>query len=660
MFTKKVNLRRMLAVTTALSVAAPYLPAQAQDAGAAAPPARVGAIATINGGVSYNGAGSNNQWIAATPNYPLSAGDAVFTQAGAQAGLALDDSRITLAASTELQVTGLNASTLAATESQGEVFLAVNYLAPGQRYVITTPRGAVTISQNGNYDIAAGDQNDPTVVTVLAGAASVSAPGLTLQVAAGQAGVLSGADQTIAQLGTAQRDAFTDQMLAEIPPPPPDYAPPVVQQMTGVALLSNYGSWDQSGTYGAVWYPRVNSGWAPYHEGHWAYVAPWGYTWVDAEPWGFAPSHYGRWIDDGGRWGWVPAAAYSPGSGYGPSYQPVYAPAVVSFFGLGIAAGITIAALSHGNVGWVPLAPNEPYYPSYRSSPEYLQRINQTNVRNYTEIHTTTIINNYNNFANRRAATYVPADAMSRGEAVARYGHAAPQAMLADARPVGPGFGAQPGGNHAMTLPPPMAQHRQAPAPQRSGFADRAAPPPAMLSHAPSPGMRPGQPFAGPGAQTRQPEAQHPGFRPPPVPPAGGEHTNQLNMAPVQRNFPGSNGGMIRPEAARPEAARPEAARPMPQVIQPHEQMQAPRPQAPVPAFRPEPAPFHPQPQFHPQEQQRSEAPRAEMPQAEMPRPEMPRPEMARPEMARPAAPRPEAPRPENRPQGPQHDNHQP
>ena len=194
MFTRPINFRTLLAVTTTLGLAVPLSPALAQDAssGGAPPPPNVGEIASVNGAVSFNGAGSNGQWVAASVNYPVSTSDSLFTQAGAQATLAVQSSRLTLAENPELQITGLDQSSLAATESQGEMFLAINYLQPGQNFAITTPRGTVTISQNGNYDIAVGDQNTPTVITVLDGAATVTDPGASLQVAAGQSGVLSG------------------------------------------------------------------------------------------------------------------------------------------------------------------------------------------------------------------------------------------------------------------------------------------------------------------------------------------------------------------------------------------------------------------------------------------------------------------------------------
>ncbi len=623
------SLRRMLTLTTAISMVLPSLPASAQDA---APPARVGQIAATNGSVSFNGAGSGG-WAAASLNYPVSNGDSLYTQDGAQAAIALNASRITLAADTELQITQLDQNDFAATQTQGEVFFAVNDLQQGQNFTIATPRGSVAITQNGEYDVAAGDTSAPTVVTVFQGAATITAPGATLNVPAGQAGVLSGSDQTVAQLGQAEPDAFDNALLAQAAPPPPPYVPPVAQQMTGASELGTYGSWDQSPQYGAVWYPRVAAGWAPYREGHWAFVPPWGWTWVENEPWGFAPFHYGRWVDEDNRWGWAPCPAYQQGGDYGPDYQPVYAPAVVSFFGLGVAVGITAAALSSGSVGWVPLGPNEPYYPSYRASPDYVRRINYVNVRDINNVHAT---NNYSgntdpgHFANRRAATFIPAADMSRGAPVARYGRPVPPGEFVNARPINPGGGppaggqppggAQPGGGRAagqpdFRLPPaaaPLAHLHPGVAPRPSDFAARRSPPPAVFSNAPA------THFAGPAAAT---------FRPPGLPetrfPAAG-------AAPVNRPAFNANPGYRPPAPGAPPAFQPQAAA-RPGVPEVHYN-QAPQTRAPAPpAFQPQaqaPQVFHPQaanrpamPQVHYGQEQaaRPPAPPAFQPQAAAP-----------------------------------------
>ncbi len=611
-------LRQVLSLTTAISMGLPILPAAAQDA---APPGRVGQIAYVSGSVSFNGSGSGG-WAAASLNYPVSDGDALYTQGNAQAAIALDATRLTLAGDTELQITQLDAASFAATASQGEVFLAVNGLAPGQNFSIATPRGNVTISQNGDYDVTVGDNTAPTIIAVFQGAATVTADS-TLPVAAGQAAVLSGADQTTAQITQAEPDAFAAAMLAQAAPPPPPYVPPVVSQMTGTYELSRYGSWDQNPQYGAVWYPRVAPGWAPYREGHWVNVSPWGWTWVESEAWGFAPFHYGRWIDEGGRWGWAPAPDYQRGGDYGPGYQPVYAPAVVSFFGVGVVAGITAAALASGSVGWVPLGPEEPYYPSYRCPPDYVRRINIVNVRNFNNV------NGYNeggftpdHYANRRAATFIPADAMRNGDPVARYGRPVPAGEFAAARPMNPGFsGGKPaGGQPDFRLPPPnmpLAHLHPGIAPQPSAFAGR--------------------------PETERPNGMFP------VPGQGGGRSNQspaVNRAEPAR--PQTAPQMFQPQMqarpAMPQVVTPTEQQPSPQMFQPQAQARPVMPRVITPTEqRPSPPVFHPQEQqpaqpqiFHPQAQPAQQVFHPQMQEQAVPRmvqpPQSPRMAPVRPE----------------------------
>ncbi len=202
--------------------------------------------------------------------------------------------------------------------------------------------------------------------------------------------------------------------------------------MPGGDDLAQYGSWSDSPQYGQVWYPQVAQDWVPYRDGRWAYVAPWGWTWVDSAPWGFAPFHYGRWVEAGGRWGWI------PGGGVGRP-RPVYAPALVTFLGVGAVAGIGIgAALAGGRVGWLPLGPREPFHPWYRASDRYFRQVNVTHVTNFTTINRNVTINN---FVNRRAATVVPSSAMTASRPVASSFQRVDPAQLAQARPV---LGQQP------------------------------------------------------------------------------------------------------------------------------------------------------------------------------------------------------------------------
>ena len=219
---------------------------------------------------------------------------------------------------------------------------------------------------------------------MLEGAAQVSGV-VQANVAPGQAAVITG-DQTFqVQIVAAQRDQFLNDMLSrEQPAATAQQVPALVEQMPGGEDLSAYGSWSDVPQYGQVWYPQVAAGWQPYTDGHWAWVQPYGWTWVDNDPWGFAPFHYGRWLQLDGRWAWCPASVQAAGPAY-----PVYAPALVTFFGIGaaFAVGAAVGSLwSSGRVGWVPLGPGEVYHPWFRASPTYVRNVNIRQVTNVTNI----------------------------------------------------------------------------------------------------------------------------------------------------------------------------------------------------------------------------------------------------------------------------------
>ena len=490
----------------ALAQTAPPPQAGAPDQQSADPPTRVGRLALVSGTVSFH-TQDEAQWNPASPNYPIVEGNAFWTQPNAQASIQVSASTIAMAQETELDVTTLNDTAFQGTLPQGEVYAHVQAASPNETYAVQTPRGLVTLSSPGRYSVAAGDTQTPTLVTVVEGSARITGPGVELDVGANQTATITGTDTFQAQVGPAQRDPFLTAMLAREQPRPPRpqsvAPPPTVAAMPGGDQLAEYGTWSDNSQYGQVWYPQVQSGWVPYRDGRWAYVAPWGWTWVDSAPWGFAPFHYGRWSEIGGRWGWVPGAAVA---GYaGP---PVYAPALVTFigFGAGVAVGAGIgASLARGNVGWFPLGPREAYRPWYRASPTYMRDVNITHVTNVTNI--TTINRNVtiNNFANRSAATVVPASAMTSSRPVSGFAQRVTPAQLAQARPV---FDAQPVRPAATTVGVTPAVARQfnfqAPAPGARPVA------PGPVIHAMPAGVAPGAAVAGTGAgEHRQLPALH-------------------------------------------------------------------------------------------------------------------------------------------------------
>ena len=441
--------------------------AGAQDQQDADPPARVGRLGQLNGTVSFHTQG-DEQWNPATLNYPVMQGTAFWTQPNSQAVIEVSASRIVMAPDTELDIATLTDTAFQAALPQGELYLHVQAATPDETYAVQTPRGLVSLTSPGRYGVAAGDTQSPTLITVVEGSAHVEGPGVSLDVAANQTASITGTDTFQGVVGPAQHDAFLTAMLnSEHPPQPQEVAPPpAVAAMPGGNDLAQYGTWSASQDYGQVWYPQVAQDWVPYREGSWAYVAPWGWTWVDSSPWGFAPFHYGRWAQVGGRWGWIPGAAVGGG------YRPVYAPALVTFLGVGAVVGVGVgAALAAGRIGWLPLGPREPFHPWYHASNNYVRQVNVAHVTNFTTINNNVTVNN---FINRGAATVVPTSAMTASRPVASSFQRVDPAQLAQARPVigqqpvrpvATTVGVTPAVARQLNLPPVANLHPVAPGP---------------------------------------------------------------------------------------------------------------------------------------------------------------------------------------------------
>ena len=400
------------------------------------PPARVGRLAQASGSVSFHTA-DQNEWQAATLNYPVTSGNSFWTEPGAHAAIDVGASRIYLDGSTELDIATLDDQSLVASLAQGVVYLRVPDASNDSQYEIDTPRGAVHITRPGLYQIVAGDTDNPTTVTAFDGSAQIVGQNINTDVAPGEAIYISGQGPFSVSGDTAQQDDFSQFVQNEEQPyiaasRAPAY---VSQRETGYQDLGRYGQWQQTPNYGPVWMPRqVAVDWAPYRDGHWAYVVPWGWTWVDDAPWGFTPFHYGRWIQYRDRWAWLPGEVVE---------QPIYAPALVNFFGgFNFGGGVSISISIGSAVGWVPLGPEEVYVPPYYSSPQYVRNVNITNVHNETTI--INVVNNktiINNYINRNATTVVSADAMANSRQIAAEFKRVPkdqlQQQLTTATPMG-------------------------------------------------------------------------------------------------------------------------------------------------------------------------------------------------------------------------------
>ena len=387
-------------------------PVQAQpNLAQADPPARVGRIAWISGTVSFHTEG-DTQWSSAAVNYPVSSGNAVWTEPSATTELEISNSRIVLAGTTEFDIATLDSNGLQAVAAQGEAYLHLRDVPAAEAWSVQTPRGLVRLSGAGRYDIVVGTTEQPTLVTVVDGAAEIEGPGVSLRVASGQTATITGTDSFQGSIGSALYDPFlTAQQAAERPRPTAPIPAPVAI-MPGGSDLAGYGDWAQAPEYGQVWYPPVAAGWVPYREGHWAYIAPWGWTWIDDAPWGFAPFHYGRWVEIGSRWAW------SPGD-FADAGPPVYAPALVAFIGIGLAAH---------SIGWIPLGPHEPFRPWFHASDRYVRGVNLGRATN----------NNMpiDRYRNRGAATAIPVAAMAGSRPVRSFARHLTAQQITTARPI--------------------------------------------------------------------------------------------------------------------------------------------------------------------------------------------------------------------------------
>ncbi len=640
---------RLAAALTAASLMAAVLPqgpARAQaapdqldpQAPQADPPARVGRLGLVSGTVSYHTAGEA-QWTRADMNFPVASGSSFWTDPQAEAELQLSSSRLSLAGGTEIDIAALDGNGLQATLTQGKALLRPRDLTTGEVWTVQTPRGTLTTAHAGHILIAAGDTESPTIVSVLDGNARITGAGFDQILNGGQAAIITGTDSFQVVLGAIQPDAFAQAVMnrerpallaparaGSVPPPP------MVAALPGGEDLSRYGVWSNSPDYGEVWYPSVEAGWVPYRQGHWAFIAPWGWTWVDDAPWGFAPFHYGRWVEVYGRWAWTPGFEHERRFGY-----PVYAPALVTFVGIG--AGVALgAAFAAGSVSWIPLGPREAYHPWYRASPRYLGVMNANHPVSFANA------GSAEGFRNRGAATIAPAAAMAGSSPLRGVARPLPGSALAGARPlmgqqpINPSFGAAgltPSAARQMGIAPNAGgpAHMAAPGPvitPRAGFgAAPALRPPGTTNGAFSGGApgggaggagmtRPGlglgvtpaspgmaQPFRG-SAAPATPHPGQPGF------PAGNPGTTPQGGAPLQgpSRYPAGGGSApfsghsaappVNAAPFHPPASVPSRVTPPP-VSQPRFQQQAPtRFQQQAPARVQQQAPVRPAVAPHP------------------------------------------------------------
>ena len=370
-------------------------------------------LSYVDGEVSFWRPGASN-WAPAQVNTPLAAGDETYT--GNRGNLELQiGARAFVRAwgDTQLGFVNQEPDFLQFRVTAGHVSLDLRGVEPGRTVEIDTPTAAFTVDAPGYYRVDVSPERTAFITRRSGRATMTVAGGSAVAIAPSEEVVLDGATTPRVQSfvappldvwdswNYARTDELIDSMSAR-------YVPAGVY---GVDDLDHYGAWRVVPTYGAVWVPReVATGWAPYSTGRWVADPQYGWSWVDAAPWGWAPYHYGRWVYVDGYWAWAPGPLVA---------RPVYAPALVAFFG---APGVRVVVGSPF-VSWVALGWGEPLVPWWGSA-RFVDRPSWAGwggprVVNNVVVNRTTVVNVqnitvYNNTTVRNAVVAVREDAFGR------------------------------------------------------------------------------------------------------------------------------------------------------------------------------------------------------------------------------------------------------
>jgi len=337
------------------------------------PSGSVARISVMTGSVAVQ-RGDSATPVDAALNAPILPADYITTGADSRAEVQFDGtSMVRLGENVQLRFSRIDPASRELQLAEGTVEVRLLHGADGTTS-IDTPSVTVQPKEGGSYRVSVTSDGE-TRVTVRSGRADIITPQGTQSAVPGSTLVATGtAANPILQSSDAialdQFDRF-NQDRDQLYPQAVAQAPYVNTNIDGVSDLSGYGRWVPDPMYGEVWAPyNVATDWAPYRVGRWAWEDGYGWTWISAEPWGWAPYHYGSWYHSPAYgWAWLPPR---PGL-----FAPPWRPALVAFIGFGGGGGI---GLSFGNIGWVPLAPGEPFHPWFGGRTEFVTNISVTHV----------------------------------------------------------------------------------------------------------------------------------------------------------------------------------------------------------------------------------------------------------------------------------------
>jgi DNA segregation ATPase FtsK/SpoIIIE-like protein len=329
-------------------------------------PVLVGRIAHIDGKL-LRYVSEEKDWVATVEDAPFGLDDALYSDQDGKAEFVMpNDTWVRIGGSTQIQLIALKNDVTEIDVASG----TARFYNKSSAGVIqaTTPFGYVVAEGGAVFDLYVGDDSmeaialkgvvhfvheaDKKKYDVQTNTASLVAD--TRQVTSGEGQVDADWDDWNASRDTVwqKRVAVRGESVRHLPPP---------LQNDAYALEEN-GRWENveyEGTRRQLWRPvRVDTGWSPFTAGRWTeYYGD--QCWIPQEPFGYVTHHYGNWVTVRGAWYWAPPVVVRP---------VVHAPAVNISFGW--YPGRVAWIHSGVNVGWVPLAPAEPYYAVRRWGPQ--------------------------------------------------------------------------------------------------------------------------------------------------------------------------------------------------------------------------------------------------------------------------------------------------
>src|ERR1035438_4438469 len=114
------------------------------------PPSRVGRLNYINGPVSFRPA-TVEEWTNATLNYPLTTGDHLWTDEGAQTEIHIGSTAIRMDAKTALSFLNLDDRIVQVSLTQGELNVHLRYLGENESVEVDTPNISISLLRSGDY-----------------------------------------------------------------------------------------------------------------------------------------------------------------------------------------------------------------------------------------------------------------------------------------------------------------------------------------------------------------------------------------------------------------------------------------------------------------------------------------------------------------------------